>query len=280
MVFAGHLARPSLEVRPGQLQISADAWRSQSTAARAVAFFRPLAAWGYKRELLVKGFDELEMPSLAQDGEEIGQHVLSREVVGRLLHALERRGHDGAARFMLLTGARREEVCGAVWGEINLEKGIWTIPASRRKDTRAPSRRRRRAVLDHVLPLSTQARMLLEAQEPGKSIDLVFVGGREAKLTNWPRWSAKLEKQIGAASVTPHALRRTTATLAGDLGCAPHVISALLGHRVIGGALIAGYNQSRFIPEVADALQQVGELLASIEAGQDNVVALNSARRA
>jgi integrase len=277
VVFAEHLSRPSLDVRPGQLQIAADTWRSQSTAARAVAFFRPLAAWGHKRELVVKGFDDLEMPALAQDGEEIGQHVLSSEEVGRLLRALGWRGHDGAARFMLLTAARREEVVGAVWAEIDFEKGTWTIPASRRKDTRAPSRRRRRAAADHVVPLSRQARALLETLGPGKAADLVFVGGRGAKLTNWPRWSAQLEKKIGVASVTPHALRRTAATLAGDLGCAPHVISALLGHRAIGGSLIAGYNKSRFTPEVADILQQVGGLLTSLEAVQDNVVAMRRA---
>ena len=280
VVFAEHLSRPSLDVRPGQLQIAANSWRSQSTAARAVAFFRPLATWAQKRELVVKGFDDLEMPALADDGAEIGQHVLSSEEVGKLLRALSCRGHDGAARFMLLTAARREEVVGAVWAEIDLERGTWTIPASRRKDTRAPSRRRRRAASDHLVPLSRQARALLETLGTGNPVDPVFLGGRGAKLANWPRWSAQLEKKIGFASVTPHALRRTTATLAGDLGCAPHVISAMLGHRVIGGALIAGYNKSRFTPEVAEVLQRVGDLVASLEAGQNNVVAFNSARRA
>ena len=250
VVFAEHLSRPSLDVRPGQLQIAADSWRSQSTAARA------------------------------DDGAEIGQQVLSSEEVGRLLRALSWRGHDGAARFMLLTAARREEVVGAVWAEIDLERGTWTIPASRRKDTRAPSRRRRRAASDHLVPLSRQARALLETLGTGNPVDPVFLGGRGAKLANWPRWSAQLEKKIGFASVTPHALRRTTATLAGDLGCAPHVISAMLGHRVIGGALIAGYNKSRFTPEVAEVLQRVGDLVASLEAGQNNVVAFDSARRA
>src|SRR5580704_9310387 len=79
VVYAEHLSRPSLDVRPGQLQIAADSWRSKSTAARAVAFFRPLATWAQRRELVVKGFDDLEMPALADDGAEIGQHVLSSE---------------------------------------------------------------------------------------------------------------------------------------------------------------------------------------------------------
>jgi integrase len=153
-VFADHPGRPSLDVRPGQLQIAADSWRSKSTAARAVAFFRPPAAWALKRELVAKGFSDLEMPALAQDGDEIGQHVVSKEEVRKLLHVLSHFGHDRAARFMLLTAARREEVVGAVWAEIDLEKGTWTIQASRRKDTRSPSRRRRRAAANHVVPLS------------------------------------------------------------------------------------------------------------------------------
>ena len=49
---------------------------------------------------------------------------------------------------------------------------------------------------------------------------------------------------------------------------------------MIGGALIAGYNKSRFTPEVAEVLQRVGDLVASLEAGQNNVVAFDSARRA
>ena len=191
-----------------------------------------------------------------------------------MLRALGSRGHDGAARFMLLTAARREEVVGAIWAEIDLERGTWTIPASRRKDTRAPSRRRRRAAADHVVPLSRQARGLLETLGQGGEGELVFVGGRGSKLTNWPRWSAQIEKRIGVASVTPHTLRRTAATMAGDLGCAPHVISAMLGHRAIGGSLIAGYNQSRFPREVADALQQVADHIDTIESGVSNVTPL------
>lgn len=197
-----------------------------------------------------------------------------------LLRVLHHDRHDGAARFMLLTGARREEVVGATWGEIDLERETWTIPASRRKDTRPPSRRRRRTAANHVVPLSRQARALLGSHQRGTGSDLVFFGLRGARLTNWPRWSAQMEKKIGLTSVTPHTLRRTTATIAGDLGWAPHVISALLGHRVIGGSLIAGYNQSRFTREVGEALQQVDDFLASLEAGQGNVVALNSARHA
>ena len=106
---------------------------------------------------------------------------------------------------------------------------------------------------------------------------MAFAGERGARLINWPRWSARMERRLGF-EVTPHALRRTCATLAGDLGHPPHVVSALLGHRSIGGGLHAGYNQSRYRAEVADALQMVADLLDALAAGEDNVVAIRKAR--
>ena len=280
VVFAEHLSRPSLDVRPGQLQIAADSWRSKSTAARAVAFFRPLAAWGLKRELMVKGFDDLEMPALAQDGEEIGQHVLSREESWERCSApLARAGMTAQRGSCCLRRPDAKRSSGR-FGPRLISKG-------------GPGRYLRRdGKIRERLHAADVGRRLITSSlyhdKPGRywrglgrARRLISSSseGAESKLTNWPRWSAQLEKKIGVASVTPHALRRTAATMAGDLGCAPHVISAMLGHRVIGGALIAGYNQSRFTREVADALQQVGDLLTSIEFRQDNVVALNGARR-
>jgi integrase len=114
---------------------------------------------------------------------------------------------------------------------------------------------------------------LLNELGPGEPNGLVFSGERGARLSNWPRWSAQIERRLGF-EVTPHALRRSCATLGGDLGHPPHVVSALLGHRSIGGGLHAGYNQSRYRAEVAGALQMVGDLLDALAAGEDNIVAI------
>jgi integrase len=83
-----------------------------------------------------------------------------------------------------------------------------------------------------------------------------------------------MERRLGF-DVTPHALRRTCATLAGDLGHPPHVVSAMLGHREIAGGLHDGYNKSRYCAEVANALQMVADLLDALGAGEDNLVAIH-----
>ena len=247
------------------MQLLIDGWRSKSSGRHCAAYFRPLMRWAAKRGLMAKG-DALEAPTQGEKK----QRALSHDEIGRLLRDLNGRPHDNAARFMLLTGARREEVCGATWREI--KEGVWTIPATRRKDTRPNARR---AKEDHVIPLSRQAMALLNELGRDEPDALVFAGERGARLTNWPRWSARMEQRLWF-EVTPHALRRTCATLAGDLGHPPHVVSALLGHRSIGGGLHAGYNQSRYRAEVADALQMVADLLDSLAAGEDNIITIRN----
>jgi integrase len=279
-VFADQMSRPALEVRSAELQLAIDGWRSQSSARHCAAYMRPVARWAAKRGLMVKG-DVLEAPASTRRP---GQLVLTRDEVGQFLRALTSSAHDAAARFMLLTGARRDEVCRATWGEMHRAAGedceLWTIPAARRKDVRGPRARERAE--DHVVPLSRQALAVLDIPRQGGDafgVDrgaLVFRGERGARLVNWPRWSARMKKRL-AFDVTPHALRRTCATFAGDLGRPPHVVSALLGHRAIGGALHAGCKQSRYRAEVGNALQMVADLLDALEAGQDNVIAMRRA---
>jgi integrase len=253
-VFARHLIRPALDVRAAELQLAVDGWRSKASAKRVAAGFRPIVRWAAKRGLMVKG-DPLEAPTQGAPK----QRVLTRAEVGALLGALDAGGAGAAARFMLLTGARREEVCGATWGE--MKDGLWIIPAARRKNTRPNAKRGKE---DHVIPLSRQARALLDGLQPGEADGLVFMKEDGARLADWSRWSAQIKRRLGFEA-TPHALRRTSATLAGDLGHPPHVVSALLGHRAIGGDLHDGYNQSRYGAETANALQMVGKPWPALE---------------
>ena len=262
-VFGRHLTRPAVDVRTAELQLAVDGWRSKASAKRVAAGFRPIVRWAAKRGLMTKD-EPLEAPTQAAPK----QRVLARGEVGALLAVLDTRGAGAAARFMLLTGARREEVCGATWGEI--KDGHWTIPGVRRKNTRPHAKR---AKQDHVVPLSRQARSLLDGLQPGEADAMVFTKEGGGRLSDWTHWSEQMERRLGF-EVTPHALRRTCATLAGDLGHPPHVVSALLGHNDIGGDLHDGYNQSRYRAEVANALQMVADLLDAHAAGEDNLVAI------
>jgi integrase len=275
-VFAKHLERPAAEISSAELQLAADQHGSASSAGHAVAYVRPVAAWAAKRDLMRKGFDELEKPTTgdASGHDAGGQRVLSTAECAKIVSMLGRRGHDAAARFMLWSGCRLEEACGATWGEIDFERGTWTIPSSRRKDTRSRIRKKQVQHPDHIVYIPRQAAQLLKDIGPGQPLELIFQGDRGAKLQNWDRWSKSMISATGVSDWDRHALRRTTATLAGELGAPPHVISALLGHRNIGDQLTAGYSKARYAAEVGQILQLVADRLEALESGQDNIVPL------
>jgi len=264
-VFAKHLERPAIEISVADMQISADKHPSPSSASHAVAYVRPVAAWGSKRELMRKGFSDLEKPPARVDpnGSAIGQRYLSTEELTKILPTLGRTAHDAAARFMLLTGCRLEEACGATWAEIDIENATWTIPASRRKDPRSKQRIKRVPQSDHIVILPKQAVALLKALGPAETEDLIFRGERGAKLQNWDRWTKSVSVETGVENWDRHTLRRTTATMAGQLGAPPHIISALLGHRNIGDQLTAGYSKARYTEEVGEILQRVADMISN-----------------
>jgi integrase len=66
-----------------------------------------------------------------------------------------------ALEFVILTAARTNEVLHATWGEVDLEKAIWTIPAGRMK-----------AGKEHRVPLSSRAVEILEDVKPLKQASL------------------------------------------------------------------------------------------------------------
>lgn len=59
-----------------------------------------------------------------------------------------------ALEFTILTAARTREVIGAKWDEVDLQKAIWTIPASRMKASK-----------EHRVPLSPRAVEILQATQ-------------------------------------------------------------------------------------------------------------------
>lgn len=275
-VFRAHLNRPSIDVLSAELQRTVDAHTAKVAAARAVGYIIPMIKWAVKRGLMQGTFD-IEKPLLDAPK----QRVMDELELAALLPTLTD-GYGRCCRLLLLTGARRDEASNAKWGQFDLEKCAWTIPAEVRKDTRAQGARRQRPKAAMQVPLSRQAVELLEeartaelsrrqlegvgtAIAPG---DLVFVGQKGGKLDNWDRWLKANAKKSGISGWSAHALRRTTATLAGDLGAPPHVVAVILGHANLGGQLVAGYNKSRYqadhakvLQDVADRLDQLHELI-------------------
>lgn len=100
-----------------------------------------------------------------------------------------------ALQFAMLTAARSGEVRGATWAEIDLERALWTVPASRMK-----------AGTEHRVPLSPAALALLKGLPRIEGTDVVFPAPRLGPLSD-AALSAVMQR-MGSPYV-PHGLRST-----------------------------------------------------------------------
>jgi integrase len=187
-------------------------------------------------------------------------------------------------KLLMLTGARRDEVGNMNWSELDLDRGVWTIPSARTKNKR-----------QHVVPLAAPTLEIIEVVAKRDDRDGLF-GRGEKGFGGWSKAKELLDKRITKArgvaaekaggpadGVKPkapwrlHDLRRTCATIMADrLGVLPHIVEAVLNHVSGHKAGVAGvYNRSTYEREVRAALELWGEhVRAVVKGGKRNVVAL------
>ena len=271
-VFSKHLDKPATDVTVRELQLAADAHPSASSASRAITYLKPLARWAEKRGLMQQGFSQLEKPA-ERSIEEGGHTVLDRNTLALVLPQLDKGHHGPAAKLMLWTAARLDEVCSATWSEFDLDAGLWTVAAGRRKDTRSRARKKQAPIQPHVIPLPSQAISMLAVMLEGKNPeDFVFPNAHGGKLDNLDRWAKSVFKRTGTSGWTRHDLRRTCATLAAELNVAPHIISIMLGHKTPENNHLLGiYSKGRYRQQHGEALQLVADRLEAIEKGKESV---------
>jgi integrase len=255
-VFSKVLDWPMLDVSGPELQLIADGWRSPATASLAVRLIRPCLKWAERRGLVRTGIANLEQPGTVHKRE----RVLSTDEL-KAIWPLLSGNHGLVLKWLLLTGCRLNEAAGLSWGEINEDK--WTIPAARAKNNR-----------QRVVPLPRQAMALLQAQPPGDPTALAFPSERGSMLSNWDRETKRLHRLSGTTGWHRHDLRRTVATLLGDLGYAPHVVGVVLGHAHTAEGATAVYARSRYHREHAEALQALADEIDRITCVSNSVVHL------
>jgi integrase len=126
-------------------------------------------------------------------------------------------------QMLMLLGQRRLETSLMSWRYLDLEAGVWTIPAVVTKSGRT-----------HRVPLPPAALAVLSGL-PRTTSELVFPGRGGAPMSGWSKRLASIVKQTSAAGMapwTPHDLRRTMRTGLGHLGVDRIVCELLLNHAV------------------------------------------------
>jgi integrase len=162
--------------------------------------------------------------------------------------------YGAIVRLLLLAGARREEIGGLRWGEIDLEQARILLPSERTKSGRP-----------HEIPLSEPALALVRScprvAADGQPRTFVF-GTAERGFQDWSGSKRDLDSRLAAANGGPlsgwrlHDLRRTLSTLMHDrLGVAPHVVEAILAHNGGHKRGVAGvYNRASYAEQKRTAL--------------------------
>lgn len=158
--------------------------------------------------------------------------------------------------FQLYTAVRPSEARLATWNEIDLEKGIWKIPANRMKNEKP-----------HWVTFSKQILKALKEFKGNKEKGLCFTGQRGIEISR--RTINSLIKSIGYENIiTPHGFRGTFPTIANDLrdehGLANDIVQVCLAHQT-QNKVASAYNHSDHKKERAKLLGWWADKLGEID---------------
>ncbi len=188
-------------------------------------------------------------------------------------------------KILLLTGQRVGEVCNAEWSEVNHEKRIWTIPAEKAKNGDESSiplqpiafecfeELKQHAVYYNSEGEPLNSRWVCQSPQQKRAIPndkkspyitpeqpIRYTAINRAVKRRFDEiktdiygkrtdWIDTFEKKWW-----PHDLRRTFSTHAHEIGIQPHIVEAILNHRIPG---VAGtYNQASYMEAKTEALER------------------------
>ena len=154
-----------------------------------------------------------------------------RQIPDLMAHLLAK-PHSSARclQFLILTAARSIEARGAKWDELDLEGGVWTIPADRMKTHRP-----------HRVPLSDAALRVLTDTPRIVGQPLVFSGARRGRLSD-----VALTKAVRAfdATATVHGFRSAFREWAAEQTSVPAAVCELALAHVNKDRVEAAYQRS------------------------------------
>jgi integrase len=226
------------------------------SSARARSNLSALYAWSIREGLT--GANPVIDSNRPDEGVKSRDRVLNERELVDIWRVCGDDDGGRAIKLLILTGARRNEIGGLLWRELDLEKGILAVSGERTKN-RHPL----------TLALPSIALELLRAI-PRRDGEHVF--GKRG-FASWSDYKTELDTRSGVSGWTLHDLRRSTATHMADIGVQPHVIEQILNHRTGHKGGIAGiYNRSSYERETKIALALWSDRVLALAEGRDPTV--------
>jgi integrase len=188
--------------------------------------------------------------------------VLANAELALIWNALGDDRYGAIIKLLILTGARREEIGALRWDEVDFNTGVIVLPPARTKNRR-----------EHIIPLSAEARAVLEAQSRTAPDGMVFGTGKSGHgFQDWSGCKRDLDQRIAAAGKTlapwrVHDFRRVVSTVLHErLAVPPHVIELILGHHRATVATV--YNKALHLDERRRALQRWTTYVMAVVTGK------------
>ena len=147
------------------------------------------------------------------------ERYLSRREAERLMRVLKESPHPHAhaLQLILLTGARKSEILKARWENIDLERGMLTIPVSKSGNTR------------HIV--LSEAAMGIIRNLPHSESPWLFPGHSKGKsLSDVYHFWNSLRRELGLCDVRIHDLRHSFASFLVNAGHTLYEVQKILGH--------------------------------------------------
>lgn len=134
-----------------------------------------------------------------------------------------------ALEFTILTAARSGEVRGARWDEIDIDAGIWTVPAERMKAGR-----------EHRVPFSDRAVQLVVQQPRRADSPYVFAAARGGTLSDMSLTAVLRRMKVPAV---PHGFRSTFRDWVGEMTNHPGDLAEMALAHTLGSKVEAAYRR-------------------------------------
>jgi integrase len=165
-------------------------------------------------------------------------------------------------KLELLTGARCGEISGLRTEEIDRQKWVWTLPASRSKNGR-----------QRLTPIVGAAREIIEQRLSGVEKGPLFLLEKGVVMTSAHIGHYLLTRRtrLPIATFTSHDLRRTFATMLAEMGVALDLVAAIVGHESGGRdtrTLVRHYVRTDMLERKAHALQVWDQRLRAVVTGE------------
>lgn len=170
-----------------------------------------------------------------------------------------------ALEFAAMTAARSGEVRGITWAEVDLEQGLWTIPAERMKAGR-----------EHRVPLTAEAVALL--RDMPKTAEYVFPAPKGGQLSDMALSSVMrrineaasgryADRRSGRPAV-PHGLRRTFRDWTAERTEYPSDMAEMALAHTVGSAVERAYRRTDMLQRRRVMMEAWGSFLAGMDRGQ------------